>query len=40
MPILSGIAVFGYPIPAALFAFILVIAGWGLLNILEFRRFD
>ena len=40
MPILAGITIFGITINPAIFAFLLVILGWGLLNILEFRRFD
>ena len=39
-PIAAGISVFGITINPAIFAFLLVIGAWGLLNILEFRRFD
>ena len=38
--ILAGIEVFGISINPAIFAFLLVIGGWGLLNFLEYRRFD
>ena len=40
LPVLAGISIFGFSINPAIFAFLLVIGGWGLLNILEFRRFD
>ena len=36
----AGIKVFGITVDPALFAFLLVIGAWGLLNILEFKRFD
>jgi len=40
-PIASGISVFGlFSMDPALFAFSLVIIGWGLLNLIEYRRFD
>lgn len=39
-PVLAGISVFGISINPAIFAFLLVIGGWGLLNFLEYRRFD
>ena len=41
MPIAQGISIFGlFDMNPALFAFVLVIGAWGLLNILEYRRFD
>jgi|GEM_PF-1353295 len=42
LPIASGgISIFGlFSINPAIFAFLLVIVPWGLLNIIEFRRFD
>lgn len=36
----AGIKVFGLNVDPALFAFLLVIGVWGLLNIIEFKRFD
>lgn len=40
MPIAAGISIFGISVNPALFAFGLVIGAWGLLNLLEYRRFD
>jgi hypothetical protein len=41
LPIASGISIFGlFDMNPALFAFLLVIGVWGILNLIEFKRFD
>ena len=40
LPILAGIKIFGISVPPALLAFGMVIVAWGVLNLLEYRRFD